>query len=236
MINEFLWVLLLIGSFIGTILSYRFFGKTGLFVWIAMSIILTNIQVMKTVEIFSYVTALGNIVYGSIYLAIDILNENHGRKEAQKAVWVGFFVLLSTTVIMQIALRFIPHESDFLSPALEQIFGFLPRIAVASFIAYFISQFFNVAFYNFIKKLTKKKHLWIRNNLSTMASQLLDNIIFTWIAFIGFFGFFGWEQIFSWDIVFQIFFVSLIMKYVVAVFDTPFIYLARRMKKKVASL
>ena len=74
--------------------------------------------------------------------------------------------------------------------------------------------------------------LWLRNNASTMISQFFDNIIFTYMAFVGLFGLFGWQQIFEWPIIFQIFITSLIMKYIVAAADTPFIYWARRLKNE----
>lgn len=232
MINELLWVLLLIVTFLLQILAYRLWGKTGLYCWIAMSVIIANIQVMKTIGIFGLVTAMGNIIYSSTFLATDIISENHGKKEAKKAVWIGFFILISTTIVMQLTLHFIPHESDTLSPALNQIFGLLPRIAIASLIAYLISQHHDVWAFEFWKKVFKGKHLWIRNNFSTMTSQLLDNVIFTWIAFVGFFGLFGWTQVFTWGIIIQIFLVSYAMKWLVAVVDTPFVYLSKVIKKR----
>lgn len=220
-------------NFLGIILAYRFFGRKGLYGWLAMAIILANIQVLKTVQIFGFVTALGNIIYGTTFLVTDILNENYGKKEARRAVWMGFFVLIMVTVIMQISISFIPDESDFASESLNTIFGFLPRIMIASLTAYIISQNHDVWAYNLWKRVFKGKHLWVRNNLSTIVSQLIDNVIFTWIAFVGLFGLFGWKQVFPWDIIIQIFFVSYVMKIIVAVCDTPFVYLARRMKGKV---
>lgn len=222
----------MIVTFLGILLAYRLFGRIGLYVWIAISIIIANIQVMKTIEIFGLVTAEGNIIYGTIFLAMDILGENHGKKAAYKGVMIGFFTLIVVTVLMQLTLLFVPHESDTLSPALESIFSFLPRIAFASITAYFLSQTLNIAIFHYIKKLTKNKHLWLRNNASTMISQSLDNVIFTYLAFVGLFGLFGWQQIFEWTIVIQIFVTSLVMKYIVAVADTPFIYWARRLKNE----
>ena len=221
MINELLWIGLLIASFFMVIFSYRFFGKTGLFVWTAVGVILANIQVMKTIQIFGLVTALGNVIYSSLFLVTDILNENYSKNDAQKAVWIGFFVLISTTIIMQMTLYFIPDESDFLSEHLTAIFSFLPRIAFASLIAYLISQNHDVWFFDKMKKKHDEKYLWLRNNLSTITSQLIDNTVFTLIAFVG---------IFTWDIILQIFLTSLLMKIIVASCDTPFIYWARKIK------
>ncbi|HEC89341.1 MAG TPA: VUT family protein, partial [Thermoplasmatales archaeon] len=107
MINELLWATLLVVSFLMVALSYRLFGKTGLYTWTALAVILANIQVMKTVRVFGLVTALGNVVYSSLFLVTDILNENYTERDAQKAVWIGFFVLISTTILMQITIQFI---------------------------------------------------------------------------------------------------------------------------------
>jgi len=232
MINEIWWIVLLLVSFLGITLAYRFFGKVGLYGWMAMSVIVMNIQVMKTINIFGFVTALGNIIYGTSFLVTDILSENYSYREARRAVWVGFFILVATTVIMQICLGFVPDASDSLSPALQQIFSLLPRIAVASLTAYIISQLHDVWAFEFWKRMFKGRHLWLRNNFSTMTSQLIDNVIFTWIAFVGVFGLFGWGQVFSWDIIFQIFIVSYIMKFIVSLVDTPFIYWSKVIKKK----
>ena len=223
MINEILWVSLLILSFLMIIVSYRLFGKTGLFIWTAMAVILANIQVMKTVQIFGLVTAMGNVIYSSLFLVTDIINENHSKKEAQKAVWIGFFVLITTTIVMQISVQFIPDKSDFLSEHITAIFSFLPRIAFASLTAYLISQSHDVWFFMKLKKKHKRKYLWFRNNLSTMVSQLIDNTVFSLIAFVG---------VFSWDIIAQIFITSYILKVIIAACDTPFIYLARKIKNK----
>jgi len=222
MINELLLVGMLIFSFFMVILVYRLFGRIGLYVWTAIAVILANIQVMKTVEIFGLVTALGNVVYSSTFLVTDILNENYSKKEAQKAVWVGFFVLITVTILMQITIQFIPHESDELSPAISEIFSFFPRIAFASLVAYIISQTHDVWFFANLKKKDKTKRLWLRNNLSTIISQTLDNLIFTAIVFVG-------EQ--PLDIIVQIFVTSLILKLIVAACDTPFIYWSRKIKK-----
>jgi uncharacterized integral membrane protein (TIGR00697 family) len=221
MINELLWIGLLLTSFLIVILAYKLFGKTGLYVWTAVGVILANIQVMKTIQVFGLVTAMGNVIYSSLFLVTDIINENHSKKDAQKAVWIGFFVLIATTIIMQISIQFVPDESDFLSEHITAIFSVLPRIAFASLIAYLISQCHDVWFFAKLKNRHKKRNLWLRNNLSTVTSQLLDNSIFTLIAFVG---------VFSWDIIGQIFLTSFILKVIIAACDTPFVYLARKIK------
>jgi hypothetical protein len=221
MTNELLWFGLMILCYLAVLLIYKLFGRKGLFAWVAMSIILANIQVMKTIQIFGLVTAEGNIVYSSIFFVSDILNEVYGKNEARKAVYVGFFVLVMTTVIMQVTLMFIPDSSDTMAPHLAAIFGFMPRIALASLAAYICSQMYDVWMYAFIKKYHGRKLLWLRSNVSVIFSQLIDNTMFTLIAFYG---------IFSWDIILQIYVTSLMLKIIVSFVDTPFLYLARNIK------
>lgn len=228
--NEILWFILLFVNFIGITLSYRLFGKNGLFAWIAMAIILANIQVAKMIRFFGLLTAMGNIIYGSTFLATDILTEKYGKREAKKGVLIGFFTLIMTTVIMQITLMFVPAPEDTLDPALRQIFSFMPDVTVASLIAYVISQFHDVWAFHFWKQKTKGRFLWLRNNASTMVSQLIDNATFTFLFFVVFN-----PQIFAqigWQGVWEIFLTSYIMKFIVAICDTPFIYLAVRFTPK----
>ena len=219
MINEILWFTSLVVCLFSVIIAYKLFGKIGLFIWTATAVILANIQVFKIVKIFGLDTALGNVVYASIFLVTDILNENHSKKDAQMAVWIGFFVLISTTIIMQITLLFIPSEADIVSDPIAEIFSLMPRIAFASLTAYLISQNHDVWFYSRLKKKDKNKRLWFRNNVSTIISQLIDNIVFTSIAFIG---------LIPWDSIVQIFFTSYLLKVIVAGCDTPFIYLSKK--------
>ncbi|MCS7121892.1 MAG: queuosine precursor transporter [Archaeoglobaceae archaeon] len=224
--NELLGLTMLVVSFFGVTLAYRFFGLAGLFAWTSMAVIVANIQVMKTIEFMGLVTAMGNVAYSSTFLVTDIICENHGKKEARKAVFIGFFTMIMFTTTMQLCLLFTPHETDEMQPHLEAIFSFLPRITFASLTAYIISQIHDVWAFTFWKKVTKGRHLWLRNNASTMVSQLIDNAVFTWIAFVGF-GVF-WEQVFPWEIVVQIFVTSYLMKLAIALLDTPFVYLATK--------
>ncbi|MBE8540126.1 queuosine precursor transporter [Geoglobus acetivorans] len=226
--NEVLWFILLMVSFALITLVYRLFGRAGLYVWIGMAIILANIQVAKLIEFFGLMTAMGNIIYGSTFLATDILAEKYGKKYARKGVFIGFFVLIATTIIMQITLAFTPAPEDALDPALQQIFGFMPDVTIASLTAYLISQLHDVWAFHFWKEKTKGRFLWLRNNASTLVSQLIDNATFTLLFFVVFnpelFAELGWQGI--WEI----FITSYIMKFVVALMDTPFIYLATRIK------
>lgn len=216
--NEILWFLFLMTDFTLALLAIYFFGRKALFVIIAVDIVVCNIQVLKTIEIFGMVATLGNILYGSIFLATDLLGEAFGKKEAQRGVWLGFFALLFMTISMQFALLFRPHESDFAHQSLKNIFGLVPRVAFASIVAYLISQLHDVWAFHFWRDKTKGKHLWLRNNASTWISQAIDSVVFVLIAFYG---------VFDTNIVVSILLTTYFIKVIVALLDTPVIYLGR---------
>ena len=220
MTNEILWVIFALVNFTLFLLVYKVFGKLGIFIWIVLATILANIQVTKLVMIFGLEATLGNIMYGTIFLATDVLNELFGKKEARKAVFIGFFVMIITVILMTIALQFNPHPEDFAQGALETIFGFMPRILLASLTAFIISQLIDVYVFDKIKqKLPDNKYLWIRNNLSTIFSQAVDTVIFVPIAFIG---------VVSTEVLFGIMLSTYLIKVLVAALDTPFIYLIKK--------
>ena len=221
--NEIWWLLFLMIDFSMALIAIYFFGRKALFVIIAADIIVCNIQVIKTIELFGFVATLGNIVYGSIFLATDLLSEVFGKKEARRGVWLGFFALIFMTVSMQIALQFQPHQSDFSQQALRTIFGFIPRITVASLIAYLLSQHHDVWAFHFWKKKTSGKYLWLRNNASTWISQAIDSVVFVTIAFYG---------VFTAKVFLSILFTTYIVKLLVAILDTPVVYLGRRVLNK----
>ncbi len=222
--NELLWIVLMLANMVGILYAYKRWGVTGLYAWIPLSVIIANIQVTKLVSLFGIEATLGNIVYAMSFLATDILHENHGPKAARKAVGIGFFSLVCTTVFMQLALSFTPASGDFVQGSMETIFSLLPRIAAGSFLAYGVSQLHDVyAFSFFKKKWPSRKMLWLRNNLSTMLSQLIDTVIFCLVAFWG---------VVPTDVFVQILISTYLFKWVVALFDTPFIYLATKIRPR----
>ncbi|WP_419785769.1 queuosine precursor transporter [Pseudodesulfovibrio sp.] len=217
--NELLWILFALGDLCVVLVIYRLFGKVGLFGLMVFNLMLCNIQVLKTVELFGLTTTLGNVLYASVFLATDLLSEFYGKREARKGVLLGFVALLMMVAYMQIALLFKPSADDFAQPHLQALFGFMPRVALASMAAYLVSQLHDVWAFHAIKARTGAGKLWLRNNASTMVSQFLDSAIFCFIAFWG---------LFPINVFWEILASTYLIKFVVAALDTPFIYLAKR--------
>ncbi len=226
MANEAWWLVLLLVNFGLILLVFRLFGSRGLYVWVGVTVIAANIQVVKTVELFGFTATLGNIVYASSFLITDILSENYGVEGARRAVFYGFASVIGFTILMQLSLFFEPASVDFAQESLAVIFGFLPRIVLASLLAYGVSQFHDVWAYAFWKRLLPdRRYLWIRNNASTVVSQLIDSAVFATVAFLG---------VFDRSVFLEILVTTYLFKVIVAVCDTPFVYLARRWVDKKA--
>lgn len=217
--NEILWIGFALLDLSLALVLFRFFGRAGIYGIIVFNLLLCNIQVLKTVTLFGMTTTLGNILYAGVFLATDMLSEFYGRKEAQRGVLLGFTVVVMATIYMQIALMFTPAADDFAQPHLSAIFGLLPRLAIASIMAYLISQMHDVWAFEFWKKKTQGRFLWLRNNASTLVSQLIDSAVFCLIAFWG---------VFPTPVLLEIMLTTYLFKGVVAMLDTPFMYLARK--------
>lgn len=222
--NETLFFIAILLNFTGVIIAYRLFNKTGIYAWIALATVIANIEVIKCVDIFGLPLTLGNVTYGSIFLATDILNEKYGREKAQKGVLLGFFALLIFTLFTQIDLLYAPSINDFAHESMQVLFSLTPRICLASMCAYLVSNTMDVFLYKKIRDFfPSDKFLWFRNNGATMTSQLADTVLFTFIAFFG---------VFSINVVLKLCLTTYILKLIIALCDTPFLYLAKYMEIK----
>jgi len=221
--NNLLWGVFVLTALSLTVLVFRFFGRAGLYALVVAGVIVANIQVTKTVILFGLTATLGNAVYGCLFLATDILSELYGEREARKCVWLGFLAMGLTVVWMQFALRLIPGPEDFAHDALVTVFGVMPRVAAGSLVAYLVSQHHDVSAFMFWRRRTGGRLLWLRNCASTMVSQAIDSLLFCTIGLWGLFEPSTWLEILG---------TTYLLKWVVAVLDTPFMYLATRLRPK----
>ncbi len=211
--------------------TFRFFGKRGILGYIILSVIAANLQVNKGIifdfGLFQLEATLGNIMFAGIFLATDLLNEKYGYKEARRAVHISIFSNLAFVLIMFISTLFagLDYSTQYNS-ALELFFsinGGTFKAVIVGNLVYFISQSLDVFVYAKIKAWNdSSKTLWIRNNGSTFVSQLVDTVLVT----IGF----ALVGIFPMEIAGSIIITTLIVKYIAAIIDTPFLYLMNLIK------
>ena len=219
MLNEVIFFLQLIVSLIVVTFAFRM-GKNWVYTVIAVYVVLANIFVTKQMTLFGLAATGGNVLYGCTFFATDLLSEHFSKAEARRGVMIGFFAAVIFLIMTQFILLYKPSAEDFVSEGMKSIFTMTPRIILASMTAYLISQMHDVWAFHFWRGKTKDKYLWLRNNFSTWVSQIIDSIIFTLIAFYG---------VFSGGIILQIIISTYILKIMVAIIDTPFIYFSYRM-------
>lgn len=226
--NEILLIVNLAVVYSMTLLFYRMCGKKGLLCWNIIATIAANIEVMILVKAFGLEQTLGNILFASTFLTTDILSENYSKKDATMAVKTGIMASLAFIVISRFWLWFIPSENDVISASIVTVFENTPRVMFAGFLVYAIVQSFDVWFYHKLWDVTSKKSgnkksfLWLRNNLATMTSQLINAILFNVIAFWG---------IYDTKTLINIIISTYVIYFITSVADTPAVYLARKIKK-----
>ena len=223
--QELLWITTLLLDLAGTVVLYRLFGKAGLQVAIATAIILANLQGPKLTIIWGLETSLGVIFYSSIFFATDVLSENYGKHEAARAVWMGFTVSVIVLVMMSLGLLYLPSTnpetaefSQDIQTAFATILDFSPRFVFGSLLAYLISQRFDVWAFHKIKSWTGERWLWLRNNGSTMASQLIDTTVYSLVV---------WWGTVDLRTALALGAAKYVFKIVIAAIDTAFIYWAK---------
>ena len=218
------WVLITLGIVTVTmILAERYGVEIAIGIFTAL-IVIANVISSKIIFVgeigsVNLIGPAGVIVYASTFLITDIIGEIYGKEYSKKAVITGFFANIIAVVAILIAINWTPApflSNEFLN-SFNKILGFAPIIVLASMIAYLISQTHDVYAFHFWKRKTKGKHLWLRNNASTIVSQAIDTAVFITIAFYG---------LVANEVLLSMIFGQYVLKVFIALFDTPFIYIA----------
>ena len=229
------WVAFLLFCLILILLLLKLFGEVGMYIYTVLAIIAANIQVLKIVDFpfFESPIALGTILFSTTFLTTDILSEYYGYDYARKNILIGFVSFLVMTIFMLFTMGFTPlsensagREYSWALPLQENLLGIFipfPSFFAASMIAYLFSQYFDVWIYKKLLDLTNKRFLWLRNNLSTMTSSLLDNTVFSIFAWI----IFNPNPLDFNTVLFTFILGTYVLRIIIAIFDTPFIYLAK---------
>lgn len=221
MINNVLLFVSIFGVFSIMLIVKRFLGKEGLIGWIGIASILANIMILKSVDLLGIEATLGNVLFASNFLATDILTENYGYKEAKKGVKFGIFSVLFFMIVTQVALRFIPNSQDIAQSSFDLLFGFVPRISIASMSLFALSNIVDIRLYEHLRKKTNGKMMWFRNNFCTIVSNGGENFLFYLIAFGG---------VMPMGTIVSIALSATIIEVLIALCDTPFLYISKKIK------
>ena len=228
--NELLLLASVVVIFAFVLLAYKFFGKSGLYAMSAIATVTANIEVIILIKAFGMEQTLGNVLFAATFLITDILSECEGKKCANKAVFIGIFSQVFFLLLSQSWLLYKPaNEGDATLEAIRAVFSNTPRMILASLVVYAVSQIFDVWLYHKWWDFTQKKFgnkrgfLWLRNNGSTLVSQIINTLLFTLLAFIG---------TYDTKTILSIFASSYIIFVFTSLLDTPCVYLARKISDK----
>lgn len=227
--NELILITSLLAEFGLILLAYRLFGSSGLYAMSVLCTVAANIEVMILVRAFGLDQTLGNILFACTFVITDILSENHGKDSANKAARISIFVTAAFMLLTRSWLLYTPAAEDGVMDSVRILFANTPRVMLSSLTVCAVTQLFDVWLYHKLWNFTtnrfgsSRKFLWLRNNVTTLTSQLINAVLFTLGAFAG---------VYSVPVLISITASSYIIFAVTALCDTPAVYIARRMKEK----
>ncbi len=204
------------------VLVYKYFGKDGLFMWAGLAPVLANIMTVKNATILGFNSTCGTVLFASVFLCTDIISEHFGENESKKAVYLGVISNIIFIVSSQICIRYIPSDVDVMHDTLKNLFSLNLRVTLSSILCYLISNIGDVIIYNKLKSITNNRLMWIRNNISTILCNCFENFLFIYLAYAG---------IFDINIIVSIALATCFIETIVAILDTPFLYIADRIKQ-----
>ena len=190
MINELLLIGTLLFYFAALVISYKFFGRTGVYGFTVFAVVVANVEVLMLVNAFGLDQTLGNVMFAVTYSAAKILSENEGEKGpdyAKKAAWLsvgttGFFMIITQTWAW-----YTPVKGEGVGEMLQEVFANSPRIMLTSLAVYAICMMIQIWSYKFVWMLQKfsDRGQWFRAITSTLFTQIWNTVLFAFGAFLG---------------------------------------------------
>ena len=163
-----------------------------------------------------FIVSAGILPYPLTFLVTDLISELYGQRKANLVVFSGFIASMFVLLFLWLGSQFEAIPGSIVNDSTyNSVFQNAWRLIAASMVAYLFAQFVDVRIFHFWKKLTNGKHLWLRNNGSTVASQLVDTTLVICILFVG-----VWES----DQIFSAIIDGWLFKMLMALIDTPIIY------------
>lgn len=218
--NIVLGIISIIATFSIVVCMEKMFKKEGLYVWISIATITANILVCKSIDILGLTASLGNVMFASIFLATDILSEKYDVKDSRKAVMLAIVSQIIFILATTLAVSYIPSETDLSNESMKTLFSINARVSISSIVMFGASNMLDIYLFEKLKKKFPKQ-LWLRNNVSTIISNCLEYYFFVFFAFVG---------IYDYSTILSIATTTSILEIIIAICDTPFMYIAKKLK------
>lgn len=207
--------------------EFYYFLLAGLFIALLVScnLIFQKFFSWNPMELFNFELSVGLIPYPLTFLVTDLISEIYGKQRANQVVKIG---LIASVVVMLVVIisSLVPATSW--SPVndnvFNNVFGLTGVAVAASMLAYLFAQFIDIQIFHYLKQLTNGKHLWIRNNFSTITSQFVDTCVVLLLLC-------SFNAI-KWDMFGTLLISGFLFKVLVALLDTPFFYLFTYLLKR----
>jgi hypothetical protein len=187
-------------------------GKHALIATLCLLGVLSNVFIAKQIMLFGFAVTCSDVYAVGGILCLNLLQEFCGREIITRTIWTSFFCLLVFLVMSQLHLWYIPNGFDTAQEHYGALFGIMPRIACASIVSYITVQFVDARIFSLLQRLLLGKFFTVRTIISLVVSQALDTVLF---SFLGLYGIVG--------SVWQIIFVSLVVKLMVIGVSAPLI-------------
>ena len=164
-------------------INFRYFDVImALFVAV---LLISNLASTKIVSLWMFTFDGGTILFPLSYIFGDVLTEVYGYQRSRKVIWTGFGAALLMSLVLWVVQEMPPATDWPNQQAYESLLGFVPRIVLASLVAYFGGAFSNAFLMSKLKIKTKGKFLWVRTIGSTLVGEGIDTAIFCMVAFYG---------------------------------------------------
>jgi queuosine precursor transporter len=195
-------------------------GRSALVDFVCIQCILANLFVVKQITLFGLTATCADAFTVGATIGLNLLQEYFGKEIAKKAIWNNFFLLIFYAIVSQIHLIYIPHRADIMHLHFMPLLNLMPRIVIASFSVYLISQMADFYLYGFLKKTFQDRYIVVRNYASIAFCQLIDTILF---SFLGLYGII--------DNIWEVITISYLIKLASIIIATPFVGFSRRVYK-----
>ena len=192
---------------------------TGIFIaaLVSCNLIFQKFFTWSALGIPNFALSVGIIAYPVTFIVTDLISELYGKRRANQVVLTGFFASVFTVILVYVAMAVPTAEVSPLDNAtFEKVFGLSGPAFFGSMLAYLTAQFIDIRIFHFWKRLTEGKYLWLRNNASTMCSQLVDTSVVLFILCSA--GAIPLENFYA------LLWMGWMFKVFVALIDTPIIY------------
>lgn len=209
---------------VSILILFRLFGATGIYLYNTVIVLVANIQVLKmgTFYFSPEPVALGTVAFATTFLASDIVTEHYGKAVARRGVWLSFAGHILMTFLMVITLGYSVPAGDKIQDAMMSLFAPSPRILLAGLLAYALSQLLDISLFDWVGRMTQRRWLWLRTNVATLLSGLVDNTLFSVFAWI----ILSPNPISLYSLVFTYILGTYVARALVAIMSTPVIYLS----------